>query len=79
MQKLVYILLFGKHRCVVGKKSTQTSIISLSGQKKGNMICRPVKGEFQLFEVRLRGVGLYMYLNLVYLTHILWGERGGVF
>ena len=39
-------------------------IISLSGQKNGNMICKLVKAEFRLFEGRLRGVELYMYMNL---------------
>ena len=29
------------------------------GKKNGNMICRSVNAEFQLFEGQLRGVGLY--------------------
>ena len=31
------------------------------GQKNGNMIGSPDKGEIRLFEVRIRGVGLYWY------------------
>ena len=55
-------LLLGKHRCVLFLKYVifcSTMIKLLSGGKKGN-ICGPVKSEFWLFEVQLRGVGLYL-------------------
>ena len=32
---------------------------TILGKKSGNVTCRPVKAEFRLFVVRLRGVGLY--------------------
>ena len=46
--------------------SNMNNITMWSG-KNGNMICRPVQGEFRLFEVRIRGVGLYMHVVLVML------------
>ena len=41
-------------------------IMSLYGQKNGNMIDRPDKAEIQLFEVWLRGVALYKELSIKY-------------
>ena len=61
---MCHSFLLGKHRCGVGQNtwySTQTCI-SLYGQKKIREYDTPDKVEIRLFEVRIRGVALYMYV-----------------